>query len=126
MRKFLVMIAALATLSFLAGVASAGTIQVGGTHSPGEIKSTCDKTGGTYTTNGNFYSCLNVCKSGQGTDFCSVTCTGGKCLGTCPKCGERRVPVWSGTNIVDGVVTNTVQRQRLSPSQQTTGSGATR
>jgi hypothetical protein len=43
MRKFLVIIIALATLSFLAGVASAGTVQISGTHSTSEIKSTCER-----------------------------------------------------------------------------------
>lgn len=110
MRKFLVMIIALATLSFLTGVASAGTVQIGGTHSESEIKSTCEKNGGTPTQNGNIYGCLNTC----GNDFCSVACIGGKCLGTCPKCGERRLPVYGGKDAVNGVVTNTVQRRRLS------------
>jgi hypothetical protein len=61
MRKFLIMIIALATLSFLAGVASAGTIQIGGTHSPEEIKATCDKAGGTYTSYGTLYGCFTSC-----------------------------------------------------------------
>ena len=66
MRKFVVMIIALATLSFLAGVASAGTVQIGGTHSESEIKKTCEDSGGTATQNGNIYGCLNTC----GNDFC--------------------------------------------------------
>ena len=60
MRKFVVMIIALATLSFLAGVASAGTVQIGGTHPQSEIKSTCENSGGTPTQNGNIYGCLNL------------------------------------------------------------------
>ena len=83
MRKFLIMITALATLSFLAGVASAGTIQIGGTHSPDEIKTTCEKNGGIYNKDGDLYGCWNSCKSGEGSDFCSVACIGGKRLGTC-------------------------------------------
>ena len=109
MRKFLVMIIALATLSFfLPGVASAGTVQISGTHDESEIKKTCEDNGGTPTQNGNIYGCLNTC----GNDFCSVACIGGKCLGTCPKCGERRLPVYK--NAVGSIVTNTVQRRRLS------------
>lgn len=111
MRKFLVMIIALATLSFfLPGVASAGTVQISGTHDESEIKKTCEDNGGTPTQNGNIYGCLNTC----GNDFCSVACIGGKCLGTCPKCGERRLPVYGGKNAVGSIVTNTVQRRRLS------------
>ena len=105
MRKFVVMIIALATLSFLAGVASAGTVQIGGTHSVGEIKSTCEGAGGTFTQNGTLYGCLNSC----GNDLCSVSCIGGKCLGTCPKCGEIRVlPVFNGR--VGSIMTNAIRR----------------
>src|SRR5215217_4726616 len=107
MRRFLTMIIALATLSFLAGVASAGTVQISGTHSESDIKSTCAAAGGSYTTNGNAYGCLNTC----GNDLCSVSCIGGKCLGTCPKCGERRVPVYGGRDAVGSIVTNKVQRR---------------
>ncbi len=91
MRKFVVMIIALAALSSLAGVASAGTIQIGGTHSPEEIKATCDKAGGTYTSYGTLYGCFTGC--GGGIADCQVSCIGGKCLGTCPSCGERRMSV---------------------------------
>jgi hypothetical protein len=108
MRKFLVIIIALATLSFLAGVASAGTVQIGGTHSVGEIKSACAATGGSFTENGTLYGCLNVC----GNDFCSVSCIGGKCLGTCPKCGDLVLPVFHGRGGVRGIMTNTVRRSR--------------
>ena len=31
-------------------------------------------------------------------------------LGTCPKCGERRFPVYGGRDPVGSIVTNTVQR----------------
>lgn len=110
MRKFVVMIIALATLSFLAGEASAGTVQISGTHPQSEIKSTCENSGGTPTQNGNIYGCLNTC----GNDLCSVACIDGKCLGTCPKCGERRLPVYGGKDALNSIVTNTVQRRRLS------------
>ena len=92
MRKLLIMTVALATLSFLAGVASAGTIQIGGTHSRDEIKTTCESNGGVYKHDRSLYGCLKRC----GNDMCSVSCIGGSCLGTCPKCGEPRVPVWGG------------------------------
>ncbi|MBI5265514.1 MAG: hypothetical protein HY852_27280 [Bradyrhizobium sp.] len=106
MRKFLVVIIALATLSFLAGVASAGTIQIPGTHSTSEIKSACDKAGGFYSEYGDLYTCGKNC----GNDFCRVSCIGGKCLGTCPKCGERRFSVYGGRGAVGSIVTNMVQR----------------
>jgi hypothetical protein len=44
--------------------------------------------------------CLNSC----GDDICSVSCIDGKCLGTCPKCGEIRVlPVFNGVGVVRGI-----------------------
>ena len=58
MRKFLVIVIALATLSRLTSVASAGTVQIGGAHSVGEIKSTCEGAGGTFTQNGTLYGVL--------------------------------------------------------------------
>jgi hypothetical protein len=105
-RKFLVIIIGLATLSFLAGVASAGTVQISGTHSSGEIKSTCEATGGGYTEMGSLYGCVKAC----GDDFCSVSCIGGKCLGTCPNCGELRLPVFNGRAGVGRIMTNKVER----------------
>jgi len=66
--------------------ASAGTISLSGTHSRGEIESTCDKVGGMFIvapkTGG--YGCV------KGSNM--VGCNSkGQCTGSCPNCAARRV-----------------------------------
>jgi hypothetical protein len=111
MRKCWLVIVALVTLAFLANVASAGTVSIGGTHSANEIRDTCGRVGGVFVEGGGKYSCTNDCGG-----VCTVECKGGKCTGTCPKCGarERRLPVLGGADAVDHTLNNSVRR----PSKQ--------
>jgi len=109
MRKFVVIIIALATLGFLAGVASAGKVSISGTHSREEIKATCDSVGGEYLEGRDIYGCWNGC--GDVKAGCSVNCKDGKCEGQCPKCGRRegRLPVLGGADAVDRTLKNSVK-----------------
>jgi hypothetical protein len=73
------------TLGLLMDGAWAKPITIGGTHSAGEIRQTCESNGGTYYSGGpdNSYGC----QTGKG----SVTCeSSGKCKGNCPSCGAAQ------------------------------------
>src|SRR5690348_237817 len=73
------------TLGLLMDGALAKDITLSGTHSPGEIRKTCDDNGGTYYSGGggNSYGC-------QGQKG-SVSCdSNGKCTGSCAKCGTAQ------------------------------------
>jgi hypothetical protein len=88
MRKLAVIIIALATLAFFAGVASAGMVSISGTHSKDEIKATCAREGASYSEDAGGYGCAKPC----GGSSCGVGCTNdGQCTGHCPKCGQARV-----------------------------------
>ena len=76
MRKSIILIIALITLGFLADQASAGRVAIAGTHPEGEIKAACDSAGGSFSSAGGHYGCINVC----GDSLCSVACVNGKCM----------------------------------------------
>ena len=111
MRKFAVIIIALATLGFLADVASAGKIKIQGTHPADEIERTCSNVGGTFfppDASGG-YSCTHQC----GGTTCLVDCNkDNQCTGDCPKCGrrERNLPVLGGAGAVERTLKNSVER----------------
>ena len=108
MRKSIILIIALFIYGVLVGAASAGRVAIGGTHPEGEIKATCDSVGGTFSSSGGSYGCINVC----GDSVCSVACTNGKCTGSCPKCGRvdpSPLPVLGGgRTVVRRALKNTV------------------
>jgi hypothetical protein len=110
MRKSWVFVIAFVSLCCLVGTSWAGTVSVSGTHSADQIKQTCDKVDGTFTETGGSYGCSKVC--GGGTTLCSVDCKDGKCTGTCPKCGERRLPTLSGDTAVADTLNNSIQRSK--------------
>jgi hypothetical protein len=88
MRKFIGLAACLllAASMFLPSPAQAGRVKLSGTHSASEIKSKCDASGGDYIQpDSNHYSCVGP--GGQ------VTCTSGKCNGTCPSCGHSSASI---------------------------------
>ncbi len=77
------MAAAMATA--FAGSAAALPISISGTHDRGEIKSTCEKTGGGWFSNLDGYGCINPNCDGKG-GACAVKCENdGKCTGTVPQ-----------------------------------------
>jgi hypothetical protein len=108
MRKFWLFITTLVTLGFLAGASWAGQVSISGTHSPDEIKGTCSEVGGTFSEGANRYTCDKDC----GNDICIVTCqkTTQKCTGTCPKCGQRILPVFGGSDAADRILKNSGAR----------------
>jgi len=110
MRKWLLVIVALATPMFLADAASAGHVSIGGTHSANEIRGTCSSVGGQFIEGGGIYGCQKDC----GADVCSVTCVGGKCTGNCPKCGRRerecQLPTLGGDDAADRILKDSVER----------------
>jgi hypothetical protein len=109
MRKLWLFIVTLVAIGLLAGTSWAGHVSISGTHSANEIRSTCNRTGGSFTEGGGVYGCTKNC----GNDVCSVTCVGGKCTGNCPKCGqrERRLPTLGGTDAADRILRDSVQRR---------------
>jgi hypothetical protein len=81
--RFVAAVLLLGALGFLDS-AFAGRVTLKGTYSAGDIKASCDANGGQYLSGGgNFdYGC-----AGSGG---YVTCTKGKCSGSCEKCGTRQ------------------------------------
>ena len=108
MRKSIMLIIALTIYSVLVGAAWAGRVAIGGTHPEGEIKAACDGVGGTFSSSGGHYGCINTC----GDSVCSVACVNGKCTGSCPKCGRvdpSPLPVLGGgRTVVTRALKNTV------------------
>jgi hypothetical protein len=112
MRKYGVLMVALVTFGFLVSVVSAGQVSISGTHSEGEIKATCNREGGVFeSSGGGAYGCAKGCGEGE---VCRVECVGGKCTGSCPKCGqqERRLPVLRGDAAAERILKNSVERSK--------------
>jgi hypothetical protein len=107
MRMFCIFIVALITFGFFSGVASAGSVSISGTHSESEIRATCKKEGGTFQSTAGVYSCSKQC----GSTVCAVNCVGGKCAGSCPKCGqqERPFPVLKGDDVAERILKDSVE-----------------
>jgi hypothetical protein len=86
-KKFTLLTAMLAVSMVLLGAlmrpASAGMVDLSGTHSATDIKGHCDAAGGEFHVDPGGYACNN------GGNI--VTCTdNGKCVGVCPNCGTRQ------------------------------------
>lgn len=82
------------TLGLLMDGAWAKPINIGGTHSPGEIRKTCEDNGGTYysgASSSGDYGCMN--KDGSGSVVCD---SNGKCTGDCKSCGAPQRGVSGG------------------------------
>jgi hypothetical protein len=99
-----IIIFAATTIAALTGRTLAGTVQVSGTHSAGDIKSHCDKAGGVFFGGGEGgYGCTSA--KGE------INCTGtGSCTGSCATCGKAAIAhkgdpilgVLSGTTLKAG------------------------
>src|SRR5689334_15851559 len=77
----------LLALSLLADRAWAkNNVPISGTHSPGEIRQTCQSNGGEYYSGGpgNSYGCMGQ----QGSVSCE---SNGKCKGSCQSCGTAQM-----------------------------------
>ena len=104
MRLLILSVLTFAMLCF-ASESWAGRVKIGGTHSSSEIQQTCGSVGGTFSSSGNTYSCVNQC----GNDVCSVFCTSGSCTGSCPNCGRRDpspLPVLGGITATSRALRN--------------------
>jgi hypothetical protein len=64
--------------------AFAGSVNLKGTYSAGDIKASCAANGGQYLSGGGNFD--YGCYGSAGV----VTCTRGKCTGSCEKCGTRQ------------------------------------
>ena len=108
MRVSCVFIVFLIISGFFASVASAGHVNIGGTHSESEIRATCKREGGTFESSGGQYGCSKGC----GSDICRVSCIGGKCTGSCPNCGQqaRSFPVLSGNDVAERILKDSVEQ----------------
>jgi len=111
MRKLCLIIIALITFGLFVSVASAGQVSISGTHSESEIKATCDREGGTFESGGGTYGCSKGCGE---IVACRVDCVGGKCTGTCPKCGqqERRLPVLRSDDAAERILKDSVESSK--------------
>jgi hypothetical protein len=108
MRKFVMIVVALATLGFVACVASAGKVSIGGKHSADEIRGTCAKEGGAVFEVGGRYGCAKDCGPGKS---CTVDCHDGQCTGECPRCGRKdeSLPVVGGADALERTLKNSVK-----------------
>jgi hypothetical protein len=97
----------------LADAGSAGIRHLSGTYTAGQIKASCDASGGLYN-NGPYGASCNSAKG-------DVTCDSkGKCTGSCAKCADAR-PMPSGAMPVGGAGTAGNQRgtvQALPPASR--------
>ncbi|HET7912692.1 MAG TPA: hypothetical protein VFL49_11720, partial [Pseudolabrys sp.] len=98
MRKALVFLIAFCTLAFIAAPARAKTIKLSGTHTRDEIKTTCEKNGGTFDPGaGNIaYGCIGK----GGSVYCNKK---GTCAGVCENCGGKAAP---GKGGMGGILTS--------------------
>jgi hypothetical protein len=117
MRKAFVNFAALVAFSFIAAPAMAGTVSIGGTHSRDEIKTTCEKNGGTMDNVGvtpGGYGCIGK----SGTVMCNKD---GKCAGVCENCGGKA----ASKGAAGGILTNAPGKkpQPLTPQNVTRSPG---
>jgi hypothetical protein len=124
MRKAFAYVIALGTFTFIAVPALAENVDIGGTHSAQEIKTTCKKAGGTFSGVDKDLGTYGCHKGGN-----IVSCSkDGKCVG-CTNCTGTSKQAAGGTTdkrTIGGVLTNAPVKnvQPLRP-QKTTRSPAT-
>lgn len=113
MRK-LAFLAVLGILGFIvaAGPALAFSVKISGTHTADEIRTTCDKNGGSFSMDEG--TGAYECDGPKGTVFCDK---GGSCEGRCSRCGGVVSHTTFG-GILRGVVPSQVQP--LQPDAATT------
>jgi hypothetical protein len=120
MRKasvYLFALVALGALALVVAPAAAGVVKLSGTHTRDEIKTTCEKNGGTFDGvggNGAAYGCIGK----GGTVQCNKD---GTCAGVCPNCGGKSASSTKGG--VGGILTGSPKTQPLRPQQVTTSPG---
>src|ERR1043166_1375160 len=124
MRKAFVHVIALGTLAFIATPVLAENVDISGTHSAQEIKTTCKKVGGSFSGVDKDLGSYG-CHKGGGI----VSCTkDGKCTG-CTNCTGNSKQAAGGTNdkrTVGGILANApLKNVQPLTAQKTTRSPAT-
>jgi len=114
----IVSIVALVFVGVVVRGASAGTIDLKGTHSAEEVRKTCSDVGGEFNQGSFGYMCTKggnsvVCKTPAET-----------CKGTCPKCGTRQSPTGM-SGVLDVTPAGSRAPTRSSPAEDPKSKDAT-
>jgi hypothetical protein len=95
------------TAAALTGAALAGTVQLSGTHSEGDIQSHCSAAGGVFfgsTSSDSGYGCT----AAGGSISCNRA---GECTGECATCGKSPTVAHGGGKTIVGVLSGTTLKK---------------